>query len=75
LKKVLDHFQLTDGRLLRFTTQNDFLFHSMTRELQSALDATGIVWPAMRNYIPRMAVGFQLAMGAFLSSVGVKGRQ
>jgi len=46
----------------------------MTRELQSTLEASGIEWPALRNHIPCMAHVIQLALGAFMSSLGVKGR-
>jgi len=46
----------------------------MTRELQSTLQASGIEWPALRNHIPCMAHVIQLALGAFMSSLGVKGR-
>jgi len=46
----------------------------MTRELQSTLDASGIEWPALRNHNPCMAHVMQLAFGAFMSSLGVKGR-
>jgi hypothetical protein len=44
----------------------------MTRELQSTLEASGIEWPALRNHIPCMAHVIQLALGAFISSLGVK---
>jgi len=46
----------------------------MTRELQSTLEASGIEWLALRNHIPCMAHVIQLALGAFMSSRGVKGR-
>jgi len=46
----------------------------MTRELQTTLEASGIEWPALRNHIPCMAHVIQLALGAFMSSLGVKGR-
>ena len=46
----------------------------MTRELQSTLEASGIEWPALRNHKPCMAHVIQLAVGAFMSSLGVKGR-
>jgi len=32
-----------------------------------------IHWPALRNHIPCMAHIIQLALGAFMSSLGVKG--
>jgi len=46
----------------------------MSHELQSTLEASGIEWPALRNHIPCMAHVIQLASGAFMSSLGVKGR-
>ena len=55
LKDVLDRFELTDGRLLGITTDNAFSNYSMTRELQSTLEASGIEWPAFRNHIPCIA--------------------
>jgi len=71
---VLDRFDLTDGRLLGITTDNALSDYSMTRELQSTLEASGIKWPALRNHIPCMAYVLQLALGTFMSSIGVKGR-
>jgi hypothetical protein len=73
LKDVLDHFEHTDGRLLGITTDNASSNYSMTRELQSTLEASGIQWPALRNHIPCMAHVIQLALRAFMSSLGVKG--
>jgi len=46
----------------------------MTHELQSTLEDPSIQWPALRNHIPCMAHIIQLAYGAFMSSLGVKGR-
>jgi hypothetical protein len=74
LKDVLDYFELTDGRLLGITTDNASPNYSMTPELQSTLDACGIGWPALRNHILCMAHLIQLPVGAFMSSLGVKGR-
>jgi len=45
----------------------------MTRQLQSTLEASGIEWPALRNHIPCMAHVIQLAIGIFMSRLGVKG--
>jgi len=73
LKEVLDCFELTDGRVLGITTDNASSNYSMTRELQSTLQASGIEWPALSNHIPCMAHVIQLALGAFMSSLGVKG--
>jgi len=46
----------------------------MTHELELTLEASGIEWPALRNHIPCMAHIIQLASGAFMSSLGDKGR-
>jgi len=71
---VLDRFEITNGRLLGITTDNASSKYSMTRELQSTLEASGIEWLALRNHIPCMAHVIQLALGAFMGSLGVKGR-
>jgi len=71
---VLDRFELNDRRLLGITTVNASSNYSMTCELQSTLEASGIEWPALRNHIPCMVHVIQLALGAFMSSLGVKGR-
>jgi len=55
-------------------TDNASWNYSMTRELQSTLEVCRIEWPALWNHIPCMAHGIQLAVGAFMSSLGVKGR-
>jgi hypothetical protein len=74
LKEVLDCFELTDGRLLGITTDNASSNYSMTSELQSTLEASGIERPALRNHILCMMHIIQLALGAFMSRIGVKGR-
>jgi len=71
---VLDRFELTDGRLLGITTDNAAPNYSMTRELPSTLEASAIQWPALMNHIPFMAHVVQLALVAFMCSLGVKGR-
>jgi len=70
---MLDRFELTNGRLLGITTDNASSNYSMTRELQSTLEASGIEWPALRKHIPCMSHVIQQALGAFMSSLGVKG--
>ena len=74
MKDVLDHSELTDSLLLVIMTVNATSNYSMTRELQSTLEASGIEWPALRNHILCMAHVIQLALGAFMSSLCVKGR-
>jgi hypothetical protein len=74
LKDVLDHFELTESRLRGITSDNASSKYSKTHELQSTLEASGIEWPALRNHIPCMADVIQLALGAFMRSLRVKGR-
>ena len=45
----------------------------MRSELQSTLEDSGIKWPELRKHIPCMVHVIQLALGAFMSSLGVKG--
>jgi hypothetical protein len=71
---VLDRFELTDGRLFGITTDIASSNYSMTRELQLTLESSGIEWPTLRNHILCMVHVIQLALGAFMSSLGVKGR-
>ena len=59
--------------MLGITTDNASSNYSRTRELQTTLEASGIVWPAVRNHIPCMAHVIQVTLGAFLSSLGVHG--
>jgi len=59
--------------MLGITTNIPSSNYSTTWELQSTLQASGIEWPALRNQIPYMAHVIQLAVGAFMSSLGVKG--
>jgi hypothetical protein len=73
-KGHVDRFEPTDGRWLGITTDNASSIYLMTRELQSTLEASRIEWAALRNHMSCMAHGIQLAFGAFMSSLGVKGR-
>jgi len=54
-------------------TDNASPKYSITPELQSTLEPSGIGLSAMRNYIPCMAHSIQLALGVFISNLGVKG--
>ena len=74
MKDMLDCFELTDCRLLGITTDNASSNYSMTRELQSTRESSGIEWPALWNHIPCIARTMQRALGAFMSSLSVKGR-
>jgi len=73
LKKVLDCFDLTDGSLLRMSTNTGSSNYMRTRESQTTIQTSAIKWPALRYHIPRMAQIIQLGLGAFMSSLGVKG--
>ena len=74
LKDIADRFELTDSHLLGITTDNGFSNHSMTHELKSTLEASRIEWPTLGNHIPCMAHMIHLALCAFMSSLGAKGR-
>lgn len=75
LKEVLDRFGLNDGRLLGITTDNASSNYSMTQQLQLSFEEAGMEWSAAKNHIPCMAHVIQLCLGAFMSSLGVKGRE
>ena len=71
--EVLDRLKLTNSWLVGITTDIVSSNYTMTRELQSTLEASAGEWPALRNHIPFMAHIIQLALGAFMSSLGVQG--
>ena len=70
---MVDWSALTDSHLLGITTDDACSNYSITRELQSTLEASAIPWPALRNCIPCMAHIIQRTFGAFMSSLGVQG--
>ena len=74
LKEVHDCFELTDSNLLGITSNNASSNYSITCELQTTREVSGIEWPALTNNTPCMADIIQLALGAFMSCLGVKGR-
>jgi hypothetical protein len=43
----------------------------MTRNQASTPEASGILWPVLESHIPSLAHVLQLALGAFMSSLGV----
>ena len=71
LRDVLDCVELTVSQMIGIMTNTTFPHYSMTRELQSTLEVSGIEWPALRNHIPCIAHVIQLALGALMSSLGV----
>jgi len=74
LEVVPNCFELPDSGWLAIITDNASSKYPMTRELQSILEASEIEWPALRNHIPCMAHVIQLALGALINSLRVKGR-
>jgi len=70
---VLVRFESTNGRLIGITIGHAVANYLMTCELQSTLEACAIEWPALRNHIPCLAHVIQPALGASMSSFGVKG--
>jgi hypothetical protein len=74
LKQVLNPFELTDGHLLGIATDNASSNYSMTRDLQTTIEDSGIEWPALRNHIPCMAHVIQLSLSASINSLRVIGR-
>jgi hypothetical protein len=54
-REVLARFELPDSCLVGITTDEASSNYSMTCELQTTLEASGIKWPALRNHIPCMA--------------------
>jgi len=73
-KDMCDYFELGNSRLHAISTDNASSNYSMTRKLQLTLDAPRIEWPSLRNPIPCMVHVIQLALGAFMTSLGVNGR-
>jgi len=75
MKDMLDCFELDDGCSLGIMTDNASSNYLMTHELQSTLEASGIEWPAFSNNIPCTVHVTRLALGALISSLGVKSAQ
>jgi len=71
---VLDDVELTDGRFLDITTDTASSKSPITHELPSPPEASGIESPALSYHILCMAHFIQLALGAFMTSLSVKGR-
>jgi hypothetical protein len=74
LKEVFDRLVLTNSRLLAITTDNASSNYLMISELPSTLEVSRIEWVAFRSHILCMTHVIQLAQGAFICSLGVKGR-
>ena len=74
MMEVLDCIELTNGCLPQTMADNQFSNYSISRELHSTFEASGIEWPTLRNHIPCKAHIIMLDLGAIRSSLGVKGR-
>lgn len=74
LQSVLQRFGLDTRILLGVTTDNASSNYSMTRCLQKILEAKAIEWSASQNHIPCTTHVIQLTLGAFMVSLGMKGR-
>jgi hypothetical protein len=73
LNDVLDSFVLTTSHSLGIMSDNPSSDYSMTCELQTTIDSSGIEWPAFTNHIPCPVHVKQLALGVFRSSLGEMG--
>ena len=74
MKDLVDRFDLTNSCWQGITTDNASSNYSTSCGLQWTHEASGIERPALRNHIPCVAHIIKLALGAFMSSLGVKGR-
>jgi hypothetical protein len=73
LEDVLHRLELTDSHLHGITRDTTSSNHWMTHEQQSTLEASGIDWPVMRGHISYMAHVIHLALGVFMSTLGLNG--
>ena len=71
---MLERFGLNWKSVLGVTTDNASSNYSMTRCLEKILEDESIEWSALQNHLPCMTHVIQLALGAFMESLGVKGR-
>jgi hypothetical protein len=74
MKEFFDHFELTNGRILGISSDHTSPKCLMTREQQTTHEPSGIELPTLGTHIPCMVHVIQLALGPFLSSLGVKDR-
>jgi len=72
-KEGLNRVDLTDGCVFGNTTDQASSNHSMTPELLTTREASSMEWLTLRNHIPCLAHVVELSLGAFMSSLGVKG--
>jgi len=74
LQTVLKHFGLDSRQLLGVTTDNASSNYSMTKFLEMLFADCSSEWRASQNHMPCMTHVIQLTLGAFMDSLGVKGR-
>ena len=70
----MDRFGLMDGRVLGITTDIASSNYTMVKELQRSLKAMEVDWSAAQNHVPCMAHVIQLALAAFMKSLGIQRR-
>ena len=74
LETILQRFGIDTKFLLGVTTDNASSNYSMTRCLEKIFEARMIKWSAAQNHMACMTHVIQLTLGAFMDSLGVKGR-
>ena len=74
LASVMGRFGLENGRVLGIMTDNATSNYAMARELQKSLKSMEVEWSAAQNHVPCMAHVIQLALSAFMQSLGIKGQ-
>jgi len=72
-ERSIDCFELTDGCLLEIMTDNASSDFSILWEQQTTTEVCGIERPAVSNHILCMVHVIYRALGAFMSSLSVKG--
>jgi hypothetical protein len=73
LKMVPICFEHTDGRLLGIMNNNAFSNYSMSRIVQSTIEAFHIEWPGLRNDIQCTAHVISLAFSSFMRILRANG--
>lgn len=70
----MSRFGLDGTSFLGITTDNASSNYSMTSCLSKLLESGGTEWSAVRNHLACMTHVIQLALSAFMTSLGVKAR-
>ena len=70
----MDRFGHRDSSVRGITTDNASSNYAMVKELYRSMKAMEVDWSAVQNHIPCMAHIIQLALVAFMKSLGIQGR-